>query len=308
MKNLNFSLIVFVLIAQISVAQLKVSTNGNVGIQLGTNSPLSTLSVGDVGSADTKAFIAGNTNTALKIQRIGSSGSINFGINASTNVNGYSAYWNYGLKASSYSSSIAPYARTYGVFGLAGGGTYANYGVFGQLAGSCSGSAVVGLVSSSVSDYTEIGISGMYAGYFVGDVKVTGLINGITVGNSDKRYKKNIVYLDSKKSLNQLLLLNPVEYNLNQIYIKTRKDSIEVETPLYDEKSQVFIKKHYGVIAQDLQKIYPDLVYEDENGYLSVNYIGIIPLLIESIKELNGELKTLKAKIDDSSSSAKTKE
>jgi hypothetical protein len=85
----------------------------------------------------------------------------------------------------------------------------------------------------------------------------------------------------------------PVEYNLNQIYTKSVGDSAVVERGLYDEKSQVFLKKHYGLIAQDLQKLYPDLVYEDNNGYLSVNYIGIIPLLIQSIKELKAEVETL---------------
>lgn len=91
------------------------------------------------------------------------------------------------------------------------------------------------------------------------------------------------------------------------MYIKTHKDSIEVETPVYDEKSQLFTKKHYGLIAQDLQKIYPDLVYEDANGYLSIEYTGLIPLLIQSIKELKNEVETLKTKSDNSSAPAKVK-
>lgn len=290
-------------------AQLKVTNVGNVGnigIQLGNVAPLSTLSVGDAGASDTKVSIYQvNNNTALKVQRLGSSGSINFGINSSTTANGYSPYWNYGIKGTSYSGSYLPYARTYGVFGLAGNGGYGSYGLFGQLAGSSSGAAVVGMVSSSVSDYTDISISGMYAGYFYGDVKVTGLINGITVGNSDKRYKKNIVEIDLKKTIDNIVSLTPVEYNLNQMYIKTHKDSIEVETPVYDEKSQLFTKKHFGLIAQDLQKIYPDLVYENVNGYLAIDYTGLIPLLIQSIKELKNEVETLKTKSDNSSAPAK---
>jgi len=297
---------VLLLISLLLHAQLKVTNVGNVGIQLGTTTPLSTLSIGDVGASDTKVSIYQvNNNTALKVQRSGSSGSINFGINVSTAVNGNSPYWNYGLKSVSYTTSSSPYARTYGVFGLAGGGYYANYGLFGQLAGVYNGAAVVGMVSNSVSDYTDINISGQFAGYFYGDVKVTGLINGITVGNSDKRYKKNIVDIDSKKTMDNILSLNPVEYNLNQIYIKTHKDSVEVETPIYDEKSQLFTKKHFGLIAQDLQKIYPDLVYEDANGYLAVEYTGLIPLLIQSIKELKDEVETLKTKSDNSSAPAK---
>ena len=292
-------------------AQLKVTSVGNVGnigVQIGTTTPLSTLSIGDAGATDTKVSIyQANNSTALKVQRLGTSGSINFGINSSTTPNGYSPYWNYGIRGTSYSSSYLPYSRTYGVFGLAGNGGYGSYGLFGQLAGSSSGAAVVGMVSSSVSDYTDISISGMYAGYFYGDVKVTGLINGVTIGNSDKRYKKNIVEIDSKKTIDNIISLTPVEYNLNQMYIKTHKDSIEVETPVYDEKSQLFIKKHFGLIAQDLQKIYPDLVYEDANGYLAIEYTGLIPLLIQSIKELKSEVETLKTKNDNSSAPAKVK-
>lgn len=268
-------------------AQLKVTnvgSVGNVGIQLGTTTPLSTLSIGDAGASDTKVSIyQTNNTTALKVQRIGSSSSLNYGINVSTAPYGGSPCYNFGLKSSSYSSNTLYNARTYGVFGLAGGGLYGNYGLFGQLASGYNGAAVVGMVSNSVSDYTDISISGQYAGYFYGEVKVIGLINGTIVGNSDKRYKKNIVDIDSKKTMDNLLSLNPVEYNLNQMYIKTHKDSVvEIETPMYDEKSQLFTKKHYGLIAQDLQKVYPDLVYEDANGYLSIEYTGLIPLLIQS--------------------------
>ena len=46
------------------------------------------------------------------------------------------------------------------------------------------------------------------------------------------------------------------------------------------------IQKQFGLIAQDVQVIYPELVYQDPEGYLAINYTGLIPLLIESIKEL----------------------
>lgn len=288
------------ILTQFGNAQLKVSSSGNIGIQVGSNSPLSTLAIGDIGATDSKVSITGNTSTLLKIQRTANSSTTSFGIDASTNVLASSPTWNYGLRGTSYTPNISPYARNYGIFGLAGNGTAYNYGLFGQLAGNAYGSAVVGLVSTSVSQYTEVGITGMYAGYFVGDVKVTGLINGVTIGNSDKRYKKNIDDLDSKETLENLSILKPVQYNLNQIYVKATKDSVEVETPLYDENSQLFKKKHYGLIAQDLQKVYPDLVYEDNAGYLAIEYTGLIPILIQSIKELKSEIEILKTKNIDS--------
>jgi hypothetical protein len=64
-----------------------------------------------------------------------------------------------------------------------------------------------------------------------------------------------------------------------------------------DESSQAYQKKKYGLIAQDLQKVYPDLVYEDQNGYLSVDYVGIIPLLIQSIKQQQSQIENLNQEI-----------
>ena len=296
MKTVKFlSVVCLSMMISLSFAQIKVASTGAVGVGLTTGTtPLSTLSIGDVGTTDTRATITGNTSTtALKVQRTGSSSTINYGINASTTVNGYSPYWNYGVKSTSYSANISPYARTYGLFGLAGNGTQSNYGVLGQLAGSASGAAVLGLVSTAVSDYTDPGVTGMYAGYFVGDVKITGLVNGVTIGSSDKRLKDKIVQLDQSKALKGILSLNPVEYNFKQRYIKGHKDSAEVDIPYYDEKSQLFTKKQYGLLAQEIQAIYPDLVFEDQEGYLAVNYTGLIPLLIQSVKELNAKVEAL---------------
>lgn len=59
-------------------------------------------------------------------------------------------------------------------------------------------------------------------------------------------------------------------------------------------------KKSIGVIAQELQKIYPELVLEDEKGFLSVKYGNITAILIECIKELKKEINSLKLKVGDS--------
>lgn len=50
----------------------------------------------------------------------------------------------------------------------------------------------------------------------------------------------------------------------------------------------------YGVIAQEVQKEFPEMVKRQENGYLAVDYIQLIPVMIESIKELNQEIENLK--------------
>lgn len=47
------------------------------------------------------------------------------------------------------------------------------------------------------------------------------------------------------------------------------------------------------MIAQELKEIYPDLVTEGKDGYLSINYMEIIPLLIQSIQELETKVEAL---------------
>jgi hypothetical protein len=49
-------------------------------------------------------------------------------------------------------------------------------------------------------------------------------------------------------------------------------------------------KKSVGVVAQEIQQILPEAVAQRDNGYYAVEYEKLIPLLIESIKELRQEV------------------
>jgi len=53
-----------------------------------------------------------------------------------------------------------------------------------------------------------------------------------------------------------------------------------------------------GLIAQEVEKILPELVNEASDGYKSVNYIGLIPHLIEAVKELEAKNELLKKDYD----------
>ena len=48
-----------------------------------------------------------------------------------------------------------------------------------------------------------------------------------------------------------------------------------------------------GVIAQDVEKVLPELVKEDKDGMKSVNYNGLIGVLIQSVKELSERVEKL---------------
>ena len=56
------------------------------------------------------------------------------------------------------------------------------------------------------------------------------------------------------------------------------------------------IKEDYGFIAQDVQKIIPELVRKNENELLSMRHQGIITILVEAIKELEARVKELENK------------
>lgn len=79
--------------------------------------------------------------------------------------------------------------------------------------------------------------------------------------------------------LEKLLSLRGVKYEWNHImHSLTGKSGTE-----------------YGVIAQEVQKEFPEMVQEGSDGYLEVDYIQLIPVMIEAIRELKDEINTLKS-------------
>lgn len=50
---------------------------------------------------------------------------------------------------------------------------------------------------------------------------------------------------------------------------------------------------HYGIIAQEVQDVLPEIVSKRENGYLGVDYNGLIPILLEAIKEQQKQIEEL---------------
>ena len=55
------------------------------------------------------------------------------------------------------------------------------------------------------------------------------------------------------------------------------------------------IKEDVGFIAQDVQKVMPELVIENKDGMLSMRHQGIAPILLEAIKDLKAEIEELKS-------------
>jgi hypothetical protein len=95
-------------------------------------------------------------------------------------------------------------------------------------------------------------------------------INGTLSESSALRYKENIEPIENV--LEDVCKLNPVSYNL----INTSK-------------------KQFGVIAEEVDEIFPDLVCRDGNNEIqAVNYTRLTAVLIQAVKELQSEIEELK--------------
>ena len=74
---------------------------------------------------------------------------------------------------------------------------------------------------------------------------------------------------------------------------------LQLEAKSYTMKNDVEQKQKIGLLAQEVQKIFPELVSEDNNGMLAVNYQALVPVLINALKELESETSTLESQMSE---------
>ncbi len=98
---------------------------------------------------------------------------------------------------------------------------------------------------------------------------------GTLTENSDARLKTKILPLTTMSS--QLMKLQGYTYRW--------------KNPALDPSEKI------GLLAQEVEQYFPQLVREDENGMKSVHYSGFVPLLIEQLKKQSRELKEKEATI-----------
>jgi len=107
----------------------------------------------------------------------------------------------------------------------------------------------------------------------IGDIEYTGTIMDV----SDRKLKENVELVNN--ALGNLLALNPVTYNMFGDDITHRE---------------------YGLIAQEVQPLFPDIVsiVDTEHGYLGVSYIQLVPVLIRGMQEQQEIIENLQTRID----------
>ena len=109
---------------------------------------------------------------------------------------------------------------------------------------------------------------------------------------SDISIKENI--RDIKSPLDAIRQVRGIQYDLKREYFTNSPE--EKMDELVEEG-----KNKYGVIAQELKEILPDLVvYDDEAELYAVNYVEMIPILVEAIKEQQVQIEELQTAIESS--------
>ena len=100
-------------------------------------------------------------------------------------------------------------------------------------------------------------------------------VAGEILTSSDRKLKINISNLDH--TLSKLVSLNPKKYTMN------------------NDPEQ---KEKIGLLAQEVVKVFPELVSEDDNEMLAVNYQGLVPVLINALKEQDEKINRLEILVE----------
>ena len=189
------------------------------------------------------------------------------------------------------------------ISGVALGGSLnaLSFGSYLTSAGSYNGSTArtVSVAGTSVNTANTLVARDISGDFTAGSVSVSNLTvsqtittqNIVASGGLNITGNLNISGIITCTDLNSTSDINLKEN------IKTVENSLNTLTQLrgvsFDWKETG--KSSYGVIAQELQEILPDLVTNGE--VKSVNYNGLIGVLIEAVKELSEEVKELKKKV-----------
>ncbi len=145
------------------------------------------------------------------------------------------------------------------------------------FSGAKTFSAAVNITNSTASTTITTG-----ALIVTGGVGISGALNVggdvVAYASSDERLKNNIEIISNP--IEKVKQLKGVTWEWNE-----NADELQQSLP------------NVGVIAQDVEKVLPQLVHDRENGYKGVDYAKLTGLLIEAIKEQQKQIEELKLKL-----------
>lgn len=164
-------------------------------------------------------------------------------------------------------------------------GVTAITGTSNQVIASASTGSVTLSLPQSINtgasvQFGSLGI-GTAASGTAGEIRATD--NVTAYYSSDERLKTNVTKIDN--ALEKVSQIDGVIYDWNDVYKKSHGD---VDGYFVREQNS-------GVIAQQVEKVFPNVVADRPDGFKAVRYELLVPLLIEAIKDLKAEIDALKA-------------
>lgn len=156
-----------------------------------------------------------------------------------------------------------------------------NVAAVGGIVNSNGDGTFTSVTTTTSVQFGSLGI-GTAASGTTGEIRAT---NNITAYySSDERLKTNVRKIQG--ALESVSKIDGVIYDWNETYLADHGDV-----------DGYFVRQdNSGVIAQQVEKVFPHVVADREDGYKAVRYELLVPLLIEAIKELKAEIEVLKAR------------
>ena len=217
------------------------------------------------GSSSNTVTIAGGTG--IDTERSGDSITATLDLNelSTTSTQGDAAFFAV-VNSSGNQFKMAPASIPISYFSNNSGFT-SNAGTVTQVSGS---NGITGTVTGSGS----LSLSGSYTGTFdvQGEIRASGDV--VAFYSSDERLKDNKSVIEN--SLDKVGKLKGYEFDWN-------------------DKQEVYEGHDVGVIAQEVEKVLPEVVQTRDDGYKAVKYDKLVPLLINAINELKAEIEELKS-------------
>jgi hypothetical protein len=140
-------------------------------------------------------------------------------------------------------------------------------------------------MQQSTASFTILNVGSTYSGGSTGEIRAAGEITAYYT--SDERLKENVHIISNP--IERLEQIRGVEFDWTDTYLKERGG-----------EDEFYVRKHdVGVIAQEIEKVLPEVVATRENGYKAVKYEKIVPLLIECIKEQQKQINQILQELQD---------